>query len=69
MVCRFVPKKCSLLTSVPRLTAVNAVQLAMALVSNVFLLLNMARRVKFSIAQPITIVGWCATQLLARYAS
>ncbi|EGX95714.1 potassium channel, putative [Cordyceps militaris CM01] len=42
----------------PWLTAVNAVQLAMAVVSNVFLLLNMARRVKFTIAQPITIVGW-----------
>ncbi|XWX01943.1 hypothetical protein V2A60_009975 [Cordyceps javanica] len=42
----------------PWLTAVNAIQLAMALVSNVFLLLNMARRVKFTIAQPITIVGW-----------
>ncbi|KAM3505060.1 hypothetical protein MY11210_008122 [Beauveria gryllotalpidicola] len=40
------------------LTAVNAVQLAMAIVSNVFLLLNMARRVKFTLAQPITIVGW-----------
>ncbi|OAA51116.1 Ion transport 2 [Beauveria brongniartii RCEF 3172] len=42
----------------PWLTAVNAIQLAMALVSNVFLLLNMARRVKFTLAQPITIVGW-----------
>lgn len=30
----------------------------MAVTSNVFLLLNMARRVRFSIAQPITIVGW-----------
>ncbi|OAR00648.1 hypothetical protein LLEC1_02421 [Akanthomyces lecanii] len=45
-------------TDPPWLTAVNAIQLAMALVSNIFLLLNMARRVKFSIAQPITIVGW-----------
>lgn len=41
-----------------RLIAVNAVQLAMALVSNIFLLLNMARRVRFTIAQPITIAGW-----------
>lgn len=30
----------------------------MALVSNMFLLLNMARRVKFTIAQPVTIIGW-----------
>lgn len=30
----------------------------MALVSNAFLLLNMTKRVRFSIAQPITIVGW-----------
>lgn len=40
------------------LTIVNAIQLAMALVSNAFLLLNMTKRVRFSIAQPITIVGW-----------
>ncbi|KAG6040728.1 hypothetical protein E4U41_007289 [Claviceps citrina] len=40
------------------LTIVNAVQLAVALVSNAFLLLNMTKRVRFSIAQPITIVGW-----------
>lgn len=30
----------------------------MAVISNVFLLLNMTRRVRFSVAQPITIVGW-----------
>lgn len=30
----------------------------MALVSNAFLLLNMTKRVRFSIAQPVTIVGW-----------
>ncbi|KAJ2982718.1 hypothetical protein NQ176_g1212 [Zarea fungicola] len=40
------------------LTAINAVQLAMAVFSNIFLLLNMARRVTFPIAQPITIIGW-----------
>ncbi|KAK2594691.1 hypothetical protein QQS21_007600 [Conoideocrella luteorostrata] len=40
------------------LTIVNAIQLAMALVSNAFLLLNMTKRVRFSIAQPITILGW-----------
>ncbi|RDW85639.1 putative potassium channel [Coleophoma crateriformis] len=42
----------------PWLIAVNSVQLAIALISNLFLLLNMARRVRFSIAQPITIIGW-----------
>ncbi|TDZ25442.1 Outward-rectifier potassium channel TOK1 [Colletotrichum sidae] len=40
------------------LIIVNAIQLVIAIVSNVFLLLNMARRVRFSLAQPITIVGW-----------
>ncbi|KAL7917897.1 hypothetical protein ACQKWADRAFT_305634 [Trichoderma austrokoningii] len=40
------------------LTAINAVQLGIAVISNLFLLFNMARRVRFSIAQPITIVGW-----------
>lgn len=40
------------------LYAINAVQLALALVANLFLLLNMAKRVRFSIAQPITITGW-----------
>lgn len=40
------------------LLAVNAVQLVIALISNAFLLLNMTKRVRFSIAQPITIVGW-----------
>ncbi|KAK7414604.1 hypothetical protein QQX98_006541 [Neonectria punicea] len=42
----------------PTLTIVNAIQLVVAIISNVFLLLNMARRVRFSIAQPITIIGW-----------
>ncbi|RYP78659.1 hypothetical protein DL771_000326 [Monosporascus sp. 5C6A] len=40
------------------LLAVNAVQLVIAIIANVFLLLNMTKRVRFSIAQPITIVGW-----------
>lgn len=48
----------AIFTDSRRLTAINAIQLAVALVSNAFLLLNMARRVRFSIAQPITIVGW-----------
>ncbi|KAK2061009.1 ion channel protein [Colletotrichum caudatum] len=40
------------------LIIVNAIQLIIAIVSNIFLLLNMARRVRFSLAQPITIAGW-----------
>ncbi|KAM0275124.1 hypothetical protein ACHAQH_007528 [Verticillium albo-atrum] len=46
------------------LLAINAVQLAMAIISNLFLLLNMARRVRFSIAQPVTIVGWYISSLV-----
>ncbi|RFU72428.1 hypothetical protein TARUN_9824 [Trichoderma arundinaceum] len=45
------------------LTACNAVQLGIALVSNLFLLFNMARRIRFSIAQPITIIGWYISAL------
>lgn len=41
-----------------RLIAINAAQLGIALISNLSLLLNMARRVRFEIAQPITIIGW-----------
>ena len=41
-----------------RLLAVNAIQLMMAIVANMFLLLNMARKVRFTLAQPIIIVGW-----------
>lgn len=40
------------------LTVINAIQLAMALVANLILLLNMAKKIKFTIAQPITIVTW-----------
>jgi len=41
-----------------RLIGVNAAQLTIAIISNLSLLLNMAKRVRFSIAQPITIMGW-----------
>ncbi len=51
------PLKALSLTRI-RLIGINAVQLAIALVSNLFLLLNMAQSVRFSVAQPITIVGW-----------
>ncbi|EAQ85221.1 hypothetical protein CHGG_09235 [Chaetomium globosum CBS 148.51] len=40
------------------LTAVNAVQLFIAIVANMALLLNMTRRLSFAIAQPVTIIGW-----------
>ncbi|KPI44668.1 Outward-rectifier potassium channel TOK1 [Cyphellophora attinorum] len=47
------------------LIAINAVSLACALIANLSLLLNMARRVPFAIAQPITIIGfWVASVLL-----
>lgn len=46
------------LTHACRMIGINAAQLAIALISNLFLLLNMARRVRFSIAQPVTIIGW-----------
>ncbi|KAI0477760.1 hypothetical protein GGR56DRAFT_424839 [Xylariaceae sp. FL0804] len=42
----------------PWLYAINAIQLFIAVVANAFLLLNMTKRVRFSVAQPITIVGW-----------
>lgn len=47
-----------ILTIYTRLTVVNAIQLAMAVVANVVLLLNMTKKVKFTIAQPVTIVTW-----------
>ncbi|KMQ42364.1 Two pore domain potassium channel domain [Trichophyton rubrum] len=37
---------------------INSVSLCFALISNLSLLLNMARRVRFSVSQPITIGGW-----------
>lgn len=47
------------------LIAINAVSLAFALIANLSLLLNMAKRVRFEIAQPITILGfWMASVLL-----
>jgi len=48
-----------------RLIAVNAVSLAFALIANLTLLLNMARRLSFKTAQPITTWGfWIASVLL-----
>lgn len=47
-----------------RLIAINTISLILALVANVALLLNMARRLSFAIAQPITIVGWFISSIL-----
>ncbi|KAK8084965.1 hypothetical protein PG997_006236 [Apiospora hydei] len=52
------------LVQTPWLTVINAIQLAIAIISNMFLLLNMAKRVRFSVAQPITIVGWYISAIL-----
>ncbi|KAI9841648.1 MAG: Potassium channel [Sclerophora amabilis] len=46
------------------LIAINALSLILALIANAALSLNMARRLSFSIAQPITIVGWYVASLL-----
>ncbi|KAI1419648.1 hypothetical protein F5Y12DRAFT_776724 [Xylaria sp. FL1777] len=48
----------------PWLLAINAIQLVIAVAANCFLLLNMTKRVRFSIAQPITIVGWYISSIL-----
>ncbi|EXJ66006.1 uncharacterized protein A1O5_10983 [Cladophialophora psammophila CBS 110553] len=49
----------------PRLIAANAVSLVLALTANLALLLHMARRLPFAVAQSITILGfWCASILL-----
>ncbi|KAI1129388.1 hypothetical protein F5Y10DRAFT_238503 [Nemania abortiva] len=46
------------------LIGINAAQLAIAVIANLFLLLNMTKRVRFSVAQPITIVGWYISSFL-----
>lgn len=46
------------------LVAINAVSLLAALTANASLLLNMARRLKFIIAQPITIAGFLLAGVL-----
>ena len=52
------------LTRYYRLLAVNGVSLGLAIIANFSLLLNMARRLSFSIAQPITIIGWYFSSML-----
>jgi len=46
------------------LVAVNAVSLILALAANMALLLNMARRLSFKVAQSITIIGWYIASFL-----
>ncbi|KAL6908779.1 potassium channel [Trichoderma evansii] len=40
------------------LTVLKALQLVVAVGSNIFLLLDLTRKVRFTIAEPITIIGW-----------
>ncbi|KAI5845952.1 hypothetical protein BZA05DRAFT_426945 [Tricharina praecox] len=46
------------------LIAVNAVSLVFAIAANLLLLLNFAHRVRYAIAQPLTIVFWYISSLL-----
>jgi potassium channel subfamily K len=46
------------------LIVVNTISLIFALAANIALLLNMTQRLRFSIAQPITIVGWYVASFL-----
>ena len=47
-----------------RLLAVNSISLIFAVVANIALLFNMARRLSFNVAQPITIIGWYVASFL-----
>jgi potassium channel subfamily K len=47
-----------------RLLAINGISLVLALGANLALLLNMARKISFSIALPITIIGWYIASVL-----
>lgn len=47
-----------------RLVAINAVSLAIGILSNLALLLGMAHRLSFTISQPITIAGWYISSIL-----
>lgn len=53
-----------MLISSNRLLGINSASLVLALVANSALLLNMARRLQFAIAQSITIVGWLLSSFL-----
>ena len=54
-------KECA---NIHRVIAINSVSLVSAVVANIALLMNMARRLRFVIAQPITIIGWYLTSFL-----
>jgi hypothetical protein len=41
-----------------RLTGLNATSLFLALVANLVLMFNFARRIRYALAQPITIILW-----------
>jgi potassium channel subfamily K len=47
-----------------RLTAINSISLVFALAANMALLLTMARRIRFGLAQGITIIGWYIASFL-----
>ena len=48
-----------------RLVGIDALSFAFGTIANITLMLNMARRVSFPVAQPITILGfWMASLLL-----
>ncbi|KAG6857126.1 hypothetical protein H0H87_009258 [Tephrocybe sp. NHM501043] len=48
----------------PWLLVLNAVSLALALVANMFLLMNFAHRVRYTVAQPLTIILWYLAAIL-----
>ncbi|KAI0514993.1 hypothetical protein F5B22DRAFT_609295 [Xylaria bambusicola] len=48
----------------PWLLATNAVQLVIAIIANLFLLLNMTKRIRFSVAQPVTFAGWYLSSIM-----
>lgn len=52
------------LTRKHRLIGINSASLVLALLANLALLLNMARRLSFAIAQSITIIGWFIASFL-----
>ncbi|CAG7561939.1 unnamed protein product [Fusarium equiseti] len=45
------------------LVVIEGIQLLIGIIANLFLLLNMARRVRFGLALPVTIVGWYTSSI------
>ncbi|KAF5703614.1 Outward-rectifier potassium channel TOK1 [Fusarium mundagurra] len=45
------------------LLIIEGIQLLVGIIANLFLLLNMARRIRFGLALPITIVGWYTSSI------